>query len=892
MYKRFFCLLLCLLLLFALSMPGFADEGPSLSIYTVNDFLSFAESCRLDSYSENLSVSLENDLDLSGTDFQGVPIFSGSFDGKGHSITGLSITVESSAVGLFRYLTETASVKNLHISGSVAPGGSRSSVGGIAGESAGIIRDCTFDGSITGGDYVGGIVGENSLSGIIQGCSVNGRISGKHFVGGIAGESSGVIRDCENFASINTEAQENVVDIDDISTDTLLSSESANTVTDIGGITGLNSGVIRDCENFASIGYKHMGYNIGGIAGTQVGYITDCTNYGSISGRKEVGGIAGQMEPVSLIEFNADTLQILEGQLGTLEGLTERAAANAQGGAAGVGGQLGVLGGYVSDAMSAVGTLIPGENQGGDPVPEIPGMPDIPQLDNSYLPDEDTITAAQNNLSSAMSGMQSSMNSLMAGIQGTVNTLSNDMRAITDQIGVMSQTIGSAGENIGGSISDVSDDDTEEMLTGKVENCMNMGSILADLNAGGIAGAISIGNDLDHESDLSIRGENSLNFESQLRAVILRCENGGEVSAKKQSGGGIAGLMHFGLVRLCTNTGTLENSGADYVGGIAGQSYGYIRGCSAKCIISGDDYVGGIAGSGTVTTDCRSMTLLSGSERYGGILGWADDNTDEEEPVRDNYYTSLAKDPGAIDRISYEGKAKSLSVEEFLSLEGLPDIFGSIELSFQFDDGSVQTVSLMPGEALNASHIPAIPEKAGYLGHWEGLEDMDIPFDSTIALVYTPLAVTVESAQQRADGRPILLASGQLALGAHVTAHSTTSSPELVGNRTLIDSLTFRVEGAESSSVTLRYLPPEGTELTHLVLTLTNGDGTQQPADYRIDGSYLVFEADSSATVLTVERDTGTLMLYACAGAAGLSLLLLAAMLAHNVKKKKAKTAS
>ena len=114
MNKRFISLLLCLLLLASLPLTVFADgEEPAeeaeltyLSISSVKEFLRFAESCRLDAYSKNLAVSLECDLDLSGEDFQGIPIFFGSFDGKGHSISGLNITVESSAVGLFRYLEE------------------------------------------------------------------------------------------------------------------------------------------------------------------------------------------------------------------------------------------------------------------------------------------------------------------------------------------------------------------------------------------------------------------------------------------------------------------------------------------------------------------------------------------------------------------------------------------------------------------------------------------------------------------------------------------------------------------------------------------------------------------------------------------------------------------
>lgn len=900
MYKRLLSLLLCVLILAAIPFAAFADGEESeetLAIRSVKDFLAFAEACRLDSYSQNLNVSLEADLDLGGCDFQGIPIFAGSFDGKGHCISGLSITVESSAVGLFRYLTDTAYVKNLRVQGLIAPGGSRSLVGGIAGENSGSIVDCVFNGEISGGDKVGGIAGANLLSGVVEGCTVSGSISGKHFVGGITGENSGVVRRCENFAPVNIHSQQNEVDIDDVNVQTLISSESAATVTDMGGVAGINSGLIRSCTNYADVGYRHMGYNIGGIAGTQMGYITHCDNYGSISGRKEAGGIAGQIEPVSALEFTADTLQILQGQLDTLEGLTNKASANAQGGMAAVGGELSTLGGHVSDAMDAVGTLIPNEEQGGEPVPdmpELPGdleLPDIPGMEDSYLPDQDTITAAQNSLSSSMSGMQSSMNRLMSGMQGTINTLSSDMRAITNQIGLMSETMGSVGETMGGSISDVSDLDTDEILTGKTENCRNFGSVLADTNAGGIVGAVALGNDLDHEDDLKIQGENSLNFESELRAVILRCENSGSVSVGKQNAGGIAGLMHFGLVRLCVNTGGLDNSGADYIGGIAGESRGYIRLCSAKCEISGDDYVGGIAGSAAVATDCRAMTVLAASERYGGILGWQDENSDEETPVSGNFYLPLEADPGAIDRISYEGRAKALSREEFLALEALPELFKTVRLSFLLEDGSLRTVELLPGEALSLSQVPEVPEKAGYLGHWAGLEEMTVPFDRSFTLSYTPLASTVESAQRRPDGRPVMLMSGALSLGAEISAESSGEAAGLVGNRTVLDELSISISGAEGK-VTLRYLPPEGTDLRYLILKLRGESVMSREVEYSIEGSYLVFEADSDVRELSIARNNGALLFHVCAAAALLSLLILLSLAAVKIKRRKKQKAN
>ena len=68
---------------------------------------------------------------------------------------------------------------------------------------------------------------------------------------------------------------------------------------------------------------------MGGGAGSQTGYIEGCVNYGTIHARKEGGGIAGQMEPASVLQYSQDTLQQLQGELDTLQGLMIQATQDA-----------------------------------------------------------------------------------------------------------------------------------------------------------------------------------------------------------------------------------------------------------------------------------------------------------------------------------------------------------------------------------------------------------------------------------------------------------------------------------------------------------------------------------------------------------------------------------
>lgn len=165
----------------------------------------FAESCRLDSYSKNLYVRLTSDIELSG-EFTPIPVFGGTFDGNGYTISGLKITADGSYCGLFRYIQRGGLVKNLTVKGTVSPTGSGEYAGGIAGSCSGNIIGCTFEGTIKGTNYVGGITGINEKSGFISSCSSSGAISGEHYSGGIAGSNSGTILGSTSRCSVNTTA--------------------------------------------------------------------------------------------------------------------------------------------------------------------------------------------------------------------------------------------------------------------------------------------------------------------------------------------------------------------------------------------------------------------------------------------------------------------------------------------------------------------------------------------------------------------------------------------------------------------------------------------------------------------------------------------------------------
>lgn len=279
-------------------------------ISDAEELLRFAEECRIDSASRGIEVTLSADISLAGKSFDGIPIFCGTFDGGGHIVSGLSITNSGSQAGLFRYLERGAVVKDLKVSGTVAPSGSAVRVGGIVGVNRGKLIGCEFSGSVSGKVSVGGLVGENAESGVISRCGSAAAISGENTVGGIAGNNLGVIMDCSNSGNVNAVYSDTEPNVDELETDEVTAAEVVGK-TDIGGISGYSSGIIQRCENSGTVGYQHTGYNIGGIVGRQCGMLYSCKNAGRVYGRKDIGGIAGQMEPFRSIEFSEDAAQRL-----------------------------------------------------------------------------------------------------------------------------------------------------------------------------------------------------------------------------------------------------------------------------------------------------------------------------------------------------------------------------------------------------------------------------------------------------------------------------------------------------------------------------------------------------------------------------------------------------
>lgn len=302
--KRLPALILAVLLAAALVVPCVYAEGRIVHIGTADSLRSLAQKCRLDSYSRGITVVLDADIDLANEPFEPIGTFGGTFIGNGHTIYNFTPATDGTHQALFRYVQPTGMVRNLNVTGTVNPENIRTQVGGVVATNYGTVAACSFTGEVRGLEMVGGVVGENE--GLVLDCKCYGTVAGKRHTGGIVGYNTGYIKSCENFASVNITIETEGINIDDIDITDLsilpvVTAKDENTVTDSGGVVGLSTGIVECCTNNGTVGYPHFGYNVGGIAGRHSGFISDSVNNGYICGRKDIGGIVGQMEPFMIL---------------------------------------------------------------------------------------------------------------------------------------------------------------------------------------------------------------------------------------------------------------------------------------------------------------------------------------------------------------------------------------------------------------------------------------------------------------------------------------------------------------------------------------------------------------------------------------------------------------
>lgn len=833
---------------------------PEDAIYlsTAEDILDLAEKCMDDDWSIGKTIVLKNDIDMTGVSFYGIPTFGGIFLGQGYTIRGIIMEQNGSVVGVFRYTQKTAVIDNVKIEATIQPEGTSKMIGGIVGSNAGTIKNCVFTGTVSGKELIGGIAGLNKAASVIENCTTNGIIFGNHYIGGIAGENKGVIRECTNMAEVNTDVEHNSIGLDmNLDMNSLTSSESLDSATNIGGIAGTSSGVIRECYNKENVGYKKMGYNVGGIVGSQNGYVVDCINYAKVEGSNGVGGIVGQFRPNIVLEFGPDPVETMTNKVDSLKSSVEDLTSSFEE----------IELGFDGDSLDMEAEM--------NEIKE-----SLESLENSKDPetgeyDKDVLDSIMNDFSDSLDKIYEESKDLehtteSSNISSKAETV---VSKVEDLIGAMDSM------DVGMELKDVSKEDKESDTIGKVANCANYGEIAGENAVAGIAGKCD-SEILMSEEDIEIKGDSTVNMDGRIRLVVRGCKNYGTIAANKDYVGGIVGQMAQGAILSCYNIGNLDALAADYVGGIAGNCKTYISDCYSKNIIAGANYVGGIAGRGVEVLNCYAfVNIAAGTEFVGSILGSTDElPSSDDSLVVGNYYYHVGSDRGGIDGVNYKGATGRIVLEDYLHLEKLDDMFKTVTVRFVVEgqEDVVKTVNV--GESIALSEIPVLTVDEGDMYDWVVVKDVtsetlgmneveeifyisearlsNILFNQTYKAEFEAKNMVCPGEEMTADNHPIILAIGAF------DKNTSIKLTDMLGQEPVINEWTVKQNWSVSISnigvEKLHYRIPEGMDTERIVLLVKDSNGKWAEREFMVEGSYIVFEfVDGEAGFALAETTAG-----------------------------------
>ena len=291
------------------------SEDHPYEIFTAAQLEAFRDLVNGKDGNPNAHAKLMNDIDLkdvcgpeldSEQPVSWTPIgsisnsYKGTFDGNGHTISGLYIDSSSADdQGLFGYVGSSGKVQNLSVSGSVS---GRWHVGGVVGyNNGGTVTGCIFSGSgsVSGDRCVGGIVGYNGTGATVSNCYNTGTVTGTDdYGGGVVGyNDGGRVENCYNTDSVKVSGRYvgGVVGYNQ-SGSSVTTCYNTGTVSGsdyVGGVVGENSGsngVVENCHNAGKVSGRY----VGGVVGSNSGTVENCYNTDSVSDGTTRGGVVGQ----------------------------------------------------------------------------------------------------------------------------------------------------------------------------------------------------------------------------------------------------------------------------------------------------------------------------------------------------------------------------------------------------------------------------------------------------------------------------------------------------------------------------------------------------------------------------------------------------------------------
>ena len=294
---------------------GYTDDGQGN--YTVTSAEGLKNIAKLvnEEWKLGINITLTADIDLKGIDWTPIgkddnKAYTGTFDGNGKTITGLTVTGSDQYAGLFGYIGSGGKVMNVKLEGvQIESDNEMSAVGGVVGYSYGNIENCSVSGSVSSNSTAGGVVGAQ-LSGSITGCNTSATVKGVTYAGGIAGYTNGggSLTGCYATGSISVE-------------------NNTTNAAWAGGVVGSNgSSTLTACYATGSVTSSGSGtIYAGGVTGTNdFGTLTACYHAkGTIScPGGTTGGVAGRNYK-GLMSYGGIITACYWGSNGQIQGIGE-----------------------------------------------------------------------------------------------------------------------------------------------------------------------------------------------------------------------------------------------------------------------------------------------------------------------------------------------------------------------------------------------------------------------------------------------------------------------------------------------------------------------------------------------------------------------------------------
>ena len=255
-------------------------------------------------------------------------LFTGSFNGNGHTITGLTINAITSVVsqGMFGAIDQDAVVRNLNLVNVNITGNTY--IGGLVGVNNGSVINSSVTGTISSSSTsiaVGGVVGLNFDDGRVQNSYfIGSSVSGDDSIGGVAGMNTGTV--VNSYSTGNISGYVNVGGVVGANSGNVINSyfigTSVNgTGNNIGGVVGRNvtDGIVQNSYSTSPV--SSIGTNIGGVVGYNFnGTVQNSYSIGNVegtgTGSNNIGGVVGENDGTDAIVQNSYSTGSVSGVFG------------------------------------------------------------------------------------------------------------------------------------------------------------------------------------------------------------------------------------------------------------------------------------------------------------------------------------------------------------------------------------------------------------------------------------------------------------------------------------------------------------------------------------------------------------------------------------------------